>query len=177
METVEIIIAIMTITIASTALYSSIKSSKAQQAHNKLSVKPLLVFSPHPYSKKWEIYIKNVGLGPAIIKDKTLFHKNRPIHFDTWDTFQKNVVDELIDDGGFYGYCDPIIEGTVIEPGDTHLFFEITWHDGISGQELSDKLSNFLGDTTLNINYTSLNNEPFSKCLKSLITSETRTLY
>jgi len=163
--------------IASVALIISAWTLRAQQTHNKLTVQPLLVFLLAPSPGQWEVIVKNVGLGPAIIKDKTSRYKNQTIRFDSWNTFKQNVVNELIDDGGFNGHCDPIIEGTVIEPGDTHIFFNVSWDKSIRDQSLGEKILPFLENTFIKISYTSIYEQSFEKRLTSLMTSEACELY
>jgi len=70
-STLDLVTTIATIVIAIAAFVLSIWQFYASRTHNKLSVRPLLVFEAFydPTSRGFGIFVMNKGTGPAIISD------------------------------------------------------------------------------------------------------------
>ncbi len=78
MELHEFILTICTIIISIIALFYSIKQTKLNQLHNRLSVKPILDYSVliSTSYNRFSVIIENNGLGPAVISNFRLFIDN-----------------------------------------------------------------------------------------------------
>ncbi len=70
-NTFQVITAIGTVFIAFLALVSSLLQFWASRKHNKLSVRPLLVFDANydPTVRGFGLLVTNKGVGPAVISD------------------------------------------------------------------------------------------------------------
>ena len=70
-NTLQVITAIGTVVIALAALALSVWQFRASHTHNKLSVRPLLVFdaSYDPTVRGFGLRVSNKGVGPAVISD------------------------------------------------------------------------------------------------------------
>jgi len=100
-------IALASASVALAALFVSIRNVRAMRIHNELSVKPLLsIFTKiSPSAPQLEIFIRNNGLGPAIINKVYVFIDDKKQTFEKaihW----KNIVGKIWDfDGMITGYA------------------------------------------------------------------------
>ncbi len=91
---VSIIIAIISILISLLALGITFWQLSVQRKHNKMSVKPYLVINRilSDVSNKMTIELTNAGLGPAFIKDITVYLNNEPFNISSIDSWKEILI-------------------------------------------------------------------------------------
>lgn len=139
---------------AISALIFSGWSLVTQRKHNKLSVKPHLTLN-----HKWDqgvrkVFLKNSGLGPAIVVKHELQFQDKSI------PFHSGIDIEHLAEGflgpGFYSAGYSIDKNQVIEPGDNINFLGLYWHDDHEYQVAKDTVIDFLQKAQLIVHYKSM---------------------
>jgi len=104
----NLVISVCSMLIAAAALVAVILQHRATIKHNRLSATPYLVFNAitNSTTQEFSLVVHNVGIGPAIIKDLTLFLDGRPIpgkpDGNEWETVLQEIKHQRLGDkGGF----------------------------------------------------------------------------
>ena len=129
---IEVTLSIIAVVISAIALYLSIESNKAAITHNELSVTPILQsgYLTSPSSQqKLNFRIKNVGLGPAIIKSAEISYMGEKL-----SPIDSVKLKQFLPDLGTDLYTRGISEGQVIPQGETYIIIEDTMNREVSVQ-------------------------------------------
>jgi hypothetical protein len=95
----SLITTIATVIIALCALFLSYWQLRALSRHNKLSIKPLITFEVYSadFENGFGIYIRNSGIGPAIVKDFKILIDSTEIIAERPELWKKAAEKLLID--------------------------------------------------------------------------------
>lgn len=156
----ELFVSISAVVIALAALSLSVFEGIETRRHNQIRLQPNLNFERLYYSDndRIGIYLKNNGLGPAIIKK-------------TYIAFNGEVLDEHLGDAG-WRYLDQhyqLVEkgyksfwytkDTLITVGDSQ---SLIWIDSNSDKVMQNKFNDFLNQLSLTIVYESVFGEHYT---------------
>jgi hypothetical protein len=158
----------ITLAIALTALLLSGWNLFIQRYHNRLSVKPHLSLQNKWAGGARKIFLKNVGLGPAIICKDYLKYKGKVIPIKMNTDFED--LADLIG-GGFYSGGDPLEQNQVIEKGNTVNILGFSWHEQKDEHEAQNEIVNFLENAEYTVEYKSMYGQK-EKLIKKLVSPD-----
>ncbi len=139
------IVEVMSFIVALCALFFTYYQTKATRKHNHLGVKPYLRFGWTASDRDEGIWLKNVGLGPAIIKNLRIYQKDKEIK-------SKELQDQMFDLGLETGVL-------IIDPGAVFPVNEERWllqskHDTLT-KEQQEKFWGLLDGIKFDLSYKS----------------------
>ena len=161
------IMAVVSMIIAVTALYYSIKESRANKKHNRLSVLPHLTFEwRFKYgfdSGDIGIWLYSDGVGPAVICDFVFSVDNKIVQGNEKEDITDQIMNVLGIDGPIVTFSHLDI-GSMIRPGYSEAIISIKYSN-VDSDEESYRLNNTLKRMSLVIKYKSLYGKEFEEIL------------
>ena len=155
----ETIIAICALIVSVVSIIISVRTLKIQRTHNEKSVKPLGQIILNDYENQITVDIRNVGIGPMILKELSVTNlkgetKDNLIDFIdlempdglTWNDYVKQVKDRVIAVG----------EGIVLIGIDFESIESPTKDSMNQLDRFRDGLRRTLGDIVVKIRYTGI---------------------
>ncbi len=163
---INAIIAMMSVIIAGTALWVSIRGDKRNEKKARLSVQPLLKIIAE---KQWkpslgdpnrieqlDLKIINQGLGPAIIKNFILQFDGKELTRNDQDSHFRKAQEKLRGQGGEDAKLSFLAPDSVIQEGDNKLLLWIEYDsvkyntDGIAKLDILVEYYSIYKDETFN---------------------------
>ena len=143
--------------IAVLALYVSLGQLRAQQTHNRLSVKPIPVVSTINLVQAVKISVRNIGAGPCFISNMQVA-RGVEVKKSVYDWMPRRPEDVKWD--RYY----PSADGTVIAPSEELILISYTnrWKNENSSSFLSD-VKVALDGLAISFDYTDIYDSDFTR--------------
>jgi hypothetical protein len=158
---IDIVLTIATITVAVIALYVSHQTSKWQKEHNLESVRPFLALDfNHEFDQDEKLLVitiklKNIGLGPAIVKSMTLKSGDEICSFEQLAAILADGRDILYN--GHYRYLTSERDGLAINQSVVLGKYNIE----AKNQNEANVILKNIQPVTLDVQYKSFHEQPF----------------
>lgn len=142
-------IAYASITISMLTAITLIWTGWETRNHYRLIVAPLVVaeFNASPLENEWGLYLKNEGVGPAVINPKGVFVDGK--RSSTKEALQQMIKDKILKQGGNYAYA-PLENGSYLSEGGRKPL--ITFHPESVQKNTGGKFEQFI-DCRIDIHY------------------------